>query len=63
MQFGKTMENVWKHRYIKLVTTERRRYFLVSKPNYHNTKFFTKRSLAIEMKKKNKTKKNADTYE
>ena len=38
--FGKTMENVIKHRYIKLVTTERRRNYLVSEPNYHTTKFF-----------------------
>ena len=35
--FGKTMENVRKHRYIKLVTTEARRNYLVSKPNYHTT--------------------------
>ena len=33
--FGKTMENVRKHRDIKLVTTERRKNHLVSKPNYH----------------------------
>ena len=32
--FGKTMENVRKHRNIKLVTTERRRNYLVSEPNY-----------------------------
>ena len=31
--FGKTMENVRKHRHIKLVTTERRRNYLVSEPN------------------------------
>ena len=49
--FGKTMENVRKHRDIKLVTTERRRNYLVSEPNYHTTKFFTERLLAIEMKK------------
>ena len=33
--FGKTMENVRKHRDIKLVTTERRRNYLVSEQNYH----------------------------
>ena len=48
----KTMKNVRKHRNIKLVTTEgRRRYYLVSEPNYHTTNFFTKSLLAIEMKK------------
>ena len=49
--FRKTMENVRKHRYIKLVTTERKRNYLVSDPNYHTTKFFTENLLAIEMKK------------
>ena len=49
--FGKNMENVRKHRDIKLVTTERRRNCLVSKPNYHTTKFFTENLLAIEIKK------------
>ena len=49
--FGKTIENVRKHRDIKLVTTERRRNYLVSEPNYHTTKFFTETLLAIEMKK------------
>ena len=52
--FGKTMENVRKHRDIKLVTTERRRNYLVSEPNYHTTKFLTENLLAIEMRKKNK---------
>ena len=40
--FGKTMENLRKHRDIKLFTTEGRRNYLVSEPNYNTTKFFTK---------------------
>ena len=35
--FGKTMENVRKHRDIKLITDKRRNQ-LVSEPNYHTTK-------------------------
>ena len=38
--FRKTMENVRKHRDIKLVTTDKRRNELVSEPNYHPTKWF-----------------------
>ena len=34
---GKTMEHVRKHKDIKLVTTERRRNYLVSETNYHTT--------------------------
>ena len=45
------MENVKKHRDIKLVTTERRSNYLVSETNYHITKFFTENCLAIEIKK------------
>ena len=48
--FG-TMENVRKYRDSKLVRTERRRNYLVLKPNYHATKVFTENVLAIEMKK------------
>ena len=52
MQF---LEKLWKmqkkHREIKLVTIERRRKYLVSEANYHTTKFFTEKVLAIEMKK------------
>ena len=48
---GKNMKNVRKCRDIKLVTTERRRCYLVSEPNYLTTKFFTENLLAIEMKK------------
>ena len=35
---GKTMENVRKHRDIKLVMTEARRNYLMSEPNCHTTK-------------------------
>ena len=48
---GKAIENVRKHRDIKLVRTERRRNYLVSEPNYQITKFFTEYLLAIEMKR------------
>ena len=44
-------ENVRKHRDIRLGTTERRRNYLVSEPNYHSTKFFTEHLLAMEMGK------------
>ena len=49
--FGKTMENVRNHRDIKLVATDEKRNQLVSEPNYHRTKYFSKNLLAIEMKK------------
>ena len=49
--FGKTIENVRKHRDIKLVTADKRRNQLVSEPNYHTTKWFSEKLLAIEMKK------------
>ena len=39
--FEKTMENVKKHRDIKVVTIERIINYLVSEPNYHTTEFFT----------------------
>ena len=35
---GKIMENVRKHRDIKLVNTDIKRNKLVSEPNYHTTK-------------------------
>ena len=47
----KTIENVRKHRDIKLVTTETRRKYLVLEPNYHTAKLFTENLLAIKMKK------------
>ena len=59
--FGKTMENVRKHRDIKLVTTDKRRNQLASEPNYHTTKYFSENVLAIEMKK-TKIKMNKPLY-
>ena len=49
--FRKTMDNVRKQRNIKLVTTERRRNYLVSKLDYRTAKFFTEHLLAIELRK------------
>ena len=48
---GKTMENMRKHRDIKLVTTVEKRNKLVSESNNHTTKCFSENLLAIEMKK------------
>ena len=59
--FGKTMENVRKHRDIKLVTTDKRRNQLASEPNYHTTKYFSKNLIPIEMKK-TKVKMNKPIY-
>ena len=47
--FGKTMKNVRKHRDIKLITTEARKNYLVSEPNFHTTKIFSENLLALEM--------------
>ena len=59
--FGKTMENVRKHRDIKLVTTNKRIHYLLSEPNYHTTKWFPDNLLAIEMKEI-KVKVNKPVY-
>ena len=48
---GKIMENIEKHRDIKLATTERKRNYLLSEPNYQIRRFFTEYLLAIEMEK------------
>ena len=49
--FLKYIENVRKHRDTKLVTTGQRRNYLIWKPNYHTTKFFTETFLTIEIEK------------
>ena len=49
--YGKAMENVRKHKIIKLVNDDTKRNKLVSEPNYHTTKWFSENLLAIEMKK------------
>ena len=47
--FGKTMEDIRKHRDIQLVTTNIRRNQLASEAVYHTTKWFSERLLGIEM--------------
>ena len=49
--FGQTMENIRKHRDIKLVKTDERRNQLMSESNHHTTEWFQEDLLAIEMKK------------
>ena len=59
--FGKTIENVRKHRDIKLVTSDKRRNQLVSEPNSHTKKWLSENLLATEMKK-TKVKTNKPVY-
>ena len=47
--FENTMENVRKYKDSKLVTTERRRNYSVSEPNYQTTKFFRETLLATQV--------------
>ena len=49
--YRKTLENVRKHKDIKLVITEERRNYLVSEANYHTIFFFSENLLVIEMRK------------
>ena len=50
--FGKMMENIRKHRDIKLVRTDKKRSKLVSEPNYHTINLISEYLSIIEMKKK-----------
>ena len=59
--FGKTMENVRKHRDIKLVRTGKKRNNLVSEPNYHTMKLIDDNLAIIEMRKV-KVKMNKPIY-
>ena len=59
--FGKTMENIRKHRNIKLVTTDKKRNKLVSEPNYHTMNYISKDLSIIEMKK-TRVKMNKPIY-
>ena len=49
--YGKSMENVRRHKIIKVLNNDTKRNKLVSEPNYHTTKWFSENLLAIEMKK------------
>ena len=60
--FGKPMENVRKHRDIKLVTTDKRRNQLASEPNYYTTKYFLENLISIEREKKPKVKMSKPIY-
>ena len=63
--FGKTMENIRKHRDInnatKLVTTDKKRSKLVSEPNYHTINLISEDLSIIDMKK-TKEKMNKPIY-
>ena len=59
--FGQTMEDIRKHRDIKLVTTNKKRSKLVSEPNYHTMNYISQNLSVIEMKK-TKVKINKPIY-
>ena len=59
--FGKTVENIRKHRDIKLVTTDKKRSKLVSEPNYHTINLISE-DLSITEMKKTKVKMSKHIY-
>ena len=59
--FGKTMENIRKHRDIKLATTDKKRNKLVSEPNYHTINYISEDLSIIEMNK-TRVKMNKPIY-
>ena len=59
--FRKMMENIRKHRDIKLVTTDKKRSKLVSEPNYHTINIISEDLSIIEMRR-TKVKMNKPIY-
>ena len=59
--FGKTMENVKKHRDINLIKTDKKSNKLVSEPNFHTMKLIDNNLAIIEMRKV-KVKMNKPVY-
>ena len=49
--FGKTMENVRKHKNLKLACSDRKRKLYASKVNYRNTIRFSDKLLAMDMRR------------
>ena len=59
--FGKTMENIRKHRNTKLVTTDKKEINQISEPNYHTINYISEDLSIIEMNKM-KLKMNKPIY-
>ena len=59
--FGKTMENIRKHRDIKLVTTDKKRIKLVSEPNHHTMNYISE-DLSVTEMNKTRVKMNKTIY-
>ena len=59
--FDKTMENIRKHRNIKLVTRDKKKSKLVSEPNYHTINLISE-DLSITEMKQTKAKMNKPIY-
>ena len=59
--FGKTIENIRKHRNIELVTTDKKRKKLVSEPNYYTINYISEDLSIIEINK-TKVKMNKPIY-
>ena len=59
--FGKTMQNIRKHRDIKLVTTDKKRNKFVSEPNCHTMNYISEDLSIIEINK-TRVKMNKPIY-